>query len=139
MKLLTMGAFIISVRLDPNVTYGAVQLWSDNKYHLICADGFDDMAAKVVCGAMGYRNGISVCCSAFGDMDLPITYHNVSCTGKESWILGCSYKTGPNGCPSKKYASVTCSDAPASGGKEISIFKTCAYARRMFIFKCNVV
>lgn len=106
-----------SVRLDPNVTYGAIQLWNDNKYHLICADGFDDMAAKVVCRSMGYQNGISVCCSAFGSMNLPITYHNVSCTGKELWILGCKYKTGVDGCASKQYASVTCSNVPASGGK----------------------
>ena len=113
----------ISVRLEPNVTYGAVQLWNDNQYHLICADGFDDMAARVVCRSMGYQNGISVCCSAFGKMKLPITYHNVTCTGTETRILDCNYKMGEKiksrvtGCSSNQYASVACSDSPASGGK----------------------
>ena len=113
----------ISVRLEPNVTYGAVQLWNDNKYNLICADGFDDMAARVVCRSMGYQNGISVCCSAFGKMTQPITYYNVSCTGTENRILDCNYKTGlkfkkgVTECSSNQYASVACSDAPASGGR----------------------
>lgn len=105
------------MRLEPNVTYGAVEIWNAEKYQLVCADGFDDVAAKVVCKSAGFQNGISVCCSAFGSMDYEISYHSVRCQGDEASILDCKYKTGVDNCPSKKYASVACSDLPASGGK----------------------
>ena len=36
--------------------------------------------------------------------------------------MGCKYKTGVEGCKSKQYASVTCSDVPASGGKYLLLF-----------------
>lgn len=109
------------VRLEPNVTYGAVEIWNDEKYQLVCADGFDDVAAKVVCRSAGFQNGISVCCSAFGEMNYDISYHNVRCQGDEATILNCKYDMGPDGCPSKKYASVACSDLPASGEYELRL------------------
>ena len=83
----------------------------------MCADGFDDIAAKVVCRSGSFQNGISVCCSAFGKMKYDIGYYDIKCKGDEASILDCEYKTGPNKCPSKKYASVACSNQPASGRK----------------------
>lgn len=109
----------VTVRLEPNVTYGAVQIWNLEKYRLVCADGFDDVAAKVVCKSAGFKNGISVCCSAFGRMKYEIAYNNVKCQGDESTILDCKYTTALKMCPSKKYASVACSNSPASGGKSV--------------------
>lgn len=87
----------------------------------MCADGFDDIAAKVVCKAAGFQNGISVCCSAFGDMSYDIGYYNIKCRGDEMSILDCDYKYGIGGCQSKKYASVACSDQPASGGMWLGV------------------
>ncbi|XP_052276945.1 deleted in malignant brain tumors 1 protein-like isoform X3 [Dreissena polymorpha] len=103
------------VRLEPNVSYGAVQIWNREAYRLVCADGFDDLAAKVVCRSAGFQNGISVCCSAFGEMKYDIGYRNVRCTGNEMSILDCSYVDDNTGCSSGKYASVACSDQPANG------------------------
>jgi len=104
------------VRLEPNVTYGAIEIWTEDKYQLVCADDFDDVAAKVVCKAAGFQNGISICCSAFGDMSYSIGYYGIGCQGDEASILDCEYKAGIGQCRSNKYASVACSDQPASGG-----------------------
>lgn len=113
--------FPIAVRLEPNITFGAVELWQDTQYALVCADGFDDSDAKVVCHSLGYRNGISICCSVFGDMpDYQISINNVQCTGHESSILQCEYTNNADGCLSKRYASVACSNAASSGGEMIS-------------------
>lgn len=109
------------MRLEPNVSYGAVQIWNRDAYRLVCADGFDDLAAKVVCRSAGFQNGISVCCSAFGEMKYDIGYRNVRCTGNELSILDCSYVDDNTGCSSGKYASVACSDLPANGGEILQI------------------
>lgn len=46
--------------------YGAVKVWRDGSYYLVCADGFDSRDADVVCRNMGYPYGTSLCCDAFG-------------------------------------------------------------------------
>ncbi|XP_052791481.1 deleted in malignant brain tumors 1 protein-like isoform X3 [Mya arenaria] len=109
------------VRLEPNVTYGAVQIWKSGNYRLVCADEFGDIAAKVVCRSAGYQNGISVCCSAFGPLKYDIGYMNFKCTGEETSILDCSFTVGDTGCASGKYASVACSDQPANGDYELEL------------------
>lgn len=94
-----------------------MELWQDTQYALVCADGFDDTDAKVVCHSLGYRNGISICCSVFGDMpDYKISINNVQCNGHESSILQCAYSNNADGCPNNRYASVACSNAASSGG-----------------------
>ena len=115
--------FPISVRLEPNITFGAVELWQESQYALVCADGFDDTDAKVVCHSLGYRNGISICCSVFGNMpDYKISINNVQCTGQESSILQCSYSNNADGCRSNRYASVACSNAASSGGNGTNMY-----------------
>ncbi|XP_060571753.1 deleted in malignant brain tumors 1 protein-like isoform X2 [Ruditapes philippinarum] len=109
------------VRLEPNVTYGAVEIWNEEKYQLVCADGFDDIAAKVVCKSAGFKYGISVCCSAFGKMDYEISFYDIKCDGHETSVLDCKYSSGIDRCPSKKYASVACSDTPGSGSYELRL------------------
>ena len=107
---------IFTVRLEPNITYGAVQVWQDGSYKLVCADHFDDIDAQVVCRGLGKQNGVSICCSVFGDMQHPIAINNVQCSGQEDSILQCHYNTMREACPSKKYAAVACSDSASSGG-----------------------
>ncbi|XP_052098351.1 deleted in malignant brain tumors 1 protein-like [Mytilus californianus] len=109
------------VRLEPNITYGAVQVWQDDGYKLVCADQFDDVDAQVVCRGLGKQNGISICCSVFGDMKHPITINNVACTGHEDSILQCQHNTLREACPSKKYAAVACSDSASSGAYELRL------------------
>lgn len=118
---------MFTVRLEPNITYGAVQVWQDDGYKLVCADQFDDVDAQVVCRGLGKQNGISICCSVFGDMKHPISINNVACTGQEDSILQCQHNTLREACPSKKYAAVACSDSASSGGlltkKNVFLYK----------------
>jgi hypothetical protein len=135
-----MQYITFAVRLEPNITFGAVELWQDTQYALVCADGFDDTDAKVVCHSLGYRNGISICCSVFGDMpDYKISINNVKCTGHESSILQCSYSNNADGCPNKRYASVACSNAASSGGKFKGLMeKNVCLLVNLFVFVCFV-
>ena len=115
--LLEIDFYLFSVRLWPNDSYGTVQIRIHDRYKLICADGFDDSTANVICRMFAYPNFIHVYPSAFGVMNLPIFYYNVSCIGNELSVLDCDYRTGLHGCPSYQYASLICTDAPNNHGE----------------------
>ncbi|XP_052795720.1 scavenger receptor cysteine-rich type 1 protein M130-like [Mya arenaria] len=120
------------VRLQPNVTFGAVQVWDRDNYHLVCAEGFDDLAAQAVCRSLGFAYGTSICCSAFGRMEYSIIYSNVKCTGIESDLLECDYvKYIPN-CTSGHYASVACSNNPKNEDYELKIHPSGKVTTRHF-------
>jgi len=56
----------ILVMTEQADNYGAVKVWRDGSYYLLCADNFDSRDAKVICRNMGYPYGTSLCCDAFG-------------------------------------------------------------------------
>ncbi|XP_052795723.1 neurotrypsin-like isoform X2 [Mya arenaria] len=121
-----------TVRLQPNVTFGAVQVWDRGSYRLVCAEGFDDLAAQAVCRYFGFAYGINICCSAFGRMEYNIAYSNIKCTGIESDILECDYvKYFPN-CTSGHYASVACSNNPENEEFELKIHQSGKVSIRRF-------
>ncbi|XP_033749618.1 deleted in malignant brain tumors 1 protein-like isoform X1 [Pecten maximus] len=110
------------VRLEPNITFGAVEVWQDNEYVLVCADDFDDVDAQVACRMLGYQNGISICCSVFGNMSkYKIAINNVQCNGQEASIMQCKYSYRLDVCPSGKYASVACSNTASSGEYDLRL------------------
>ncbi|WAQ98303.1 SRCR1-like protein [Mya arenaria] len=120
------------VRVQPNVTFGAVQVWDRDNYHLVCAEGFDELAAQAVCRSLGFAYGTSICCSAFGRMEYEIVYSNIKCTGIESDILECDYvKLFPN-CTSGHYASVACSNQPENKDYELKIHTSGKVTTRHF-------
>ena len=104
----------------PGDDYGALQIWNDNMYTLVCSDEFDDNDAKVACRDMGYAYGKSLCCSAFGTNDYQITITNLQCLGNEPAIQSCRASDGQGRCTSKKYASVVCTDKEPYKGKQFS-------------------
>ena len=63
---------LIAVSMTPGDDFGAVQVWMDDTYRMVCAEGFDDIDATVACRNMGYGYGKSLCCSAFGDIDFQV-------------------------------------------------------------------
>lgn len=58
------------VSVNPGEDYGSLRLWSKAGYVTVCDDDFGDIEATVACRDMGYAYGTSICCSAFGEMDL---------------------------------------------------------------------
>lgn len=61
-----MSYLCAAVMTDHDESYGAVKVWTDGAYSLVCADRFTDAEALVVCRNMGYTYGKSLCCDAFG-------------------------------------------------------------------------
>ncbi|WAR00399.1 C163B-like protein [Mya arenaria] len=98
------------VRLVPGSTYGSVQYHSGEEYGLVCADGFDQQAADVVCKEMGHQYSIPLCCSAMGPSDRTFTLGGVKCTGNEASLRDCQYTVDDVSCISGQYAAVVCSD-----------------------------
>ncbi|XP_052793637.1 scavenger receptor cysteine-rich domain superfamily protein-like isoform X2 [Mya arenaria] len=120
------------VRIQPNATFGAIQVWDRDNFHLVCAEKFDDLAAQAVCRSFGFAFGKSICCSAFGRMEYDIVYSNIKCTGIESDLLECDYvKYFPN-CTSGHYASVACSNLPENEDYELKIHRSGKVTTRHF-------
>ncbi|XP_050402747.2 scavenger receptor cysteine-rich type 1 protein M160 isoform X1 [Patella vulgata] len=113
------------VRLQPNERFGAVQVYNPSlrRYGLVCAENFTDVDATVACNEMGFDYGISVCCSAFGTLYsyTAIVRSKISCTGREPSLLNCSYESSLTYCPTRKYASVACSNISPNTGYELQI------------------
>ncbi|XP_052102367.1 scavenger receptor cysteine-rich domain superfamily protein-like isoform X2 [Mytilus californianus] len=102
-------------------SYGYLQVWKSgaNQYGLVCAEGFDDEAATVVCRELTqYKYGISHCCSAYGNLSIPFAINDVTCTGQESSLQNCTYNTDL--CHSGTYASVICTSYIPTPGSAIS-------------------
>lgn len=106
-----------SVSVTPGEDYGGLQVWSKTSYGMVCSDGFDDIDATVACRDMGYGFGVSLCCSAFGNVDFMLARTNVQCTGREASLADCTSDKGMGYCESGTYASVVCSDRAPSLGK----------------------
>ncbi|KAL4227837.1 scavenger receptor [Mactra antiquata] len=102
------GVFCYSyVNIHPGLHYGAVQYHTGDEYGLVCADGFDENAATVVCREMGFTFGMTLCCSAFGPLGLDFSMTDVYCYGDELSLTDCSFNEGSD-CTSETYASVLC-------------------------------
>ncbi|VDI52977.1 deleted in malignant brain tumors 1 protein [Mytilus galloprovincialis] len=108
------------VNTSPGDDYGALQIWSNKIYTMVCSDNFDDNDAKVACRDMGYAYGKSLCCSAFGSHDYQISITGLQCLGNEPTLKDCKAIDGLKRCASKKYASVVCTDKePSHKGFEL--------------------
>jgi hypothetical protein len=101
--------FFLLVALAQGESFGAVKVWNDNNYGLVCSEGFTDVAATVVCNELGYGYGVSLCCSAFGHLRIHMARTAIQCTGNEERFSDCSSDVVLSRCPGLKYASVVCS------------------------------
>ena len=86
---------------------GPVMYYYNNTWNLICDKDFDDMSARVVCRELGFVDGRSVCCSAYGKtFDHILEKKSLRCRGNENSITEC---LKPSDCgPYDMYASVIC-------------------------------
>jgi deleted-in-malignant-brain-tumors protein 1 len=91
--------------------YGAVLVWKKNNYGPVCAEGFDENAARVVCKELGYDYSIKFCCAGLGPKltDLDLAMSNIHCDGTEIGLRQCRNEYLKPSCSSKDYASVLCS------------------------------
>lgn len=103
--------FVIIVKLGhPN--YGIVRVWKKNNYGMVCADGFNENAARVVCKEFGYRYSIEVCCMGLEPepTDMEFAMSDVNCDGTESGLRACRNEYANPNCSTDNYASVFCTN-----------------------------
>lgn len=91
------------------INEGAVLLYRDHGWHLVCDDGFTDQSADAVCRDLGFDFGKAECCSKYRRLPFDILHTVTVKCGEETGVLDCLRKET---CDSEFYASVICSDQP---------------------------
>jgi len=74
----------------------------------VCDDYFTSAAAKVVCQYLGYADGSAYCCAAYGQGSLNITLDDVVCSGSESNLNQCAYRTSGHNCDHSEDVGISC-------------------------------
>lgn len=100
---------------------GIVEVYYNGNWGQVCAEGFDQQEAEVVCSQLG-NPGSTLRNGDFGIAPEPIVITNVDCAGTESSLLSCSFYD-TNYCPTV-IAAVDCSanlGATGSVGYEAGI------------------
>ena len=52
---------------------GSVLYYLNDTWTRVCDEGFDDVTARRICRELGFADGRSLCCSAYGDFSVSIT------------------------------------------------------------------
>ena len=100
----------VKLNLGYGTSMGAVMVYVQNKWTLICDTGMTQDDAAVVCRMFGFQHGTVLEGSVFGSVSATIGITNVRCHGREADFMKCPYDISP-ACPSQKYASVMCSNS----------------------------
>lgn len=75
---------------------GRVEISIDDEWGTVCGTAkFDDDAAHVLCGQLGYTSGRSLANGYFGEGTGKIMIPYLRCAGNESSILHCGVKIEP--------------------------------------------
>lgn len=92
---------------------GRLEVFHDQRWGTVCADGWDLAEAYVVCRQLGCGAARSASSSSrFGEGPHLTWVDAVECIGMERALFECKVKLwGAQSCKSKGYASVVCSEA----------------------------
>ena len=94
-----------------NATYGAVQVYHNNSWRLVCSDGWDNAIATKVCREMGLADGTLVPRSGFS-VNVSDTMMFATCSDSDAKLSDCRLSALPSSaCASGFFASVFCRDA----------------------------
>lgn len=86
---------------------GAVQVYNNGQWGMICDNGWDIRDARVVCRQLGFDNVTNLyCCSHFGQFNYPVTIERLNCTGAEASISDCPYSNVTAGSYCGRYNQV---------------------------------
>ena len=90
---------------------GRVEIFDQGSWGTICDNGWDLDDARVVCRQLGCGDALNAMGSAhFGAGSGPIWLDTLDCTGKESHVWKCPFKSwGLHNCSHEKDAGVVCS------------------------------
>lgn len=105
---------VASVKLNTGygTNMGAVMVYSNDAWKLVCDSGLDHSDATVICRQLDFPYGTFLTGSVFGAVSgASIGINNVRCRGTETDFSSCSYDVTTS-CRSGLYASVICSQQP---------------------------
>ena len=94
-----------------NEQEGIIEIMYQGVWGTICADGWDDIDATVVCRELGYSHGSITRQAQFGSGSGPVWLHQVGCLGNESKLSHCIHPGAGNvgNCSHTQDAGVQCS------------------------------
>ena len=96
---------------------GRLEVYHNSAWGTVCADGFADAAAGVVCYMLGYGYGGRFVGQHYGAGDGPIWLDDVQCSGTESSIVDCRHNGwGSHNCSHREDVSVSCIAVRLVGG-----------------------
>ena len=93
---------------------GRVEVYHNSTWGTVCDDGWNFLAATVVCQQLNYSGAVSALQYAyFGEGSGPIYYDDVVCTGRETRLADCSHSgIGIHNCGHGEDAGVRCDTIP---------------------------
>lgn len=79
--------------------FGLVGLYINQKWTMVCNDGFTDTDAQVVCRELGYVDGRKYCCAGLSlatniEPKASVVITETRCKGTETSVLNCPYRLG---------------------------------------------
>ena len=105
-----VAIFYCTVRLSRgDHSHGVVQIMEE-AWAVLCGEGFTDKEARVVCGQLGFQEGMALSLGSFGTFYGRYVRPNITCNGTEDSILDCAYDEF-RGCQKDSflgYAVVSC-------------------------------
>ncbi|ESO92625.1 hypothetical protein LOTGIDRAFT_233072 [Lottia gigantea] len=110
---------LTSVDLEPGHAVGVAKFTVNRRNGAICRDGFDENAAKVACGQLGYSYHYILDYQPFNPPNLIIAYNNFRCFGSETSLEMCRYDT--QYCRSNRAVQLMCSNYPSYSGYNLKI------------------
>ena len=115
-SLICIPAFTVRLSRGDH-SHGVVQIMEES-WAVLCGEGFTNKEAKVVCGQLGFQDGMALALGSFGTFYGRYVRPNISCNGTEKTILDCSYDEF-RGCQKDSflgYAVVSCFNGKLSKG-----------------------
>ena len=93
-----------------NKSVGNVQVVHNYKWGEVCDDNWSNISARLVCLELGYRDGLALCCSAFGSSSFTNLDYSVrfNCTENDTSLGSCEKETSFDQCDLFQRASVIC-------------------------------
>lgn len=115
---------LLLVRLSrgPNVTMGGLEIFHNNSWLAVCDTGLSDLAARIACRTLNFKDGKAVPASGYGNITSDIGVSSITCGNLASTISDCKIEYSSN-CSTGAYASAYCSNEPIEHTGKLALYE----------------